>query len=126
MTTEDQDDSSKEEFTNRINKQKGRISSEFIEETKYLSQTQKDSWNENGFILIPNFYPESKCEEINQTVIDIVHSMVDNSEEFNHAYIHDGHIGIREMKPAVKIKNIEDEMSKVFRLHQKGVFNEFI
>ena len=45
MTTEDQDDSSKEEFTNRINKQKGRISSEFIEETKYLSKTQKDSWN---------------------------------------------------------------------------------
>ena len=35
MTTEGQDDSSKEEFTNRINKQKGRISSEFIEETKY-------------------------------------------------------------------------------------------
>ena len=85
MATEDQDDSSKEEFTNRINKQKGRISSVFIEETKYLSQTQKDSWNENGFILIPSFYPKSLCEEINQTVIDIVHSMVDNSEEFNHA-----------------------------------------
>ena len=52
MTTEGQDDSSKEEFTNRINKQKGRISSEFIEETKYLSQSQKDSWNENGFIPV--------------------------------------------------------------------------
>ena len=126
MTTEGQDDSSKEEFTNRINKQKGRISSEFIEEAKYLSQSQKDSWNENGFILIPNFYPKSKCEEINQTVIDIVRSMVDNSEEFNHAYIDDGHIGIREMKPPIKIENIEDEMSKVFRLHQKGIFNEFI
>ena len=79
MTTECQNDSSKEEFTNRINKQKGRISSEFIEETKYLSQSQKDSWNENGFILIPNFYPESKCKEINQTVIEIVRSMVDLS-----------------------------------------------
>jgi len=126
MAKEEQVNSSKEEFTNRINKQKGRISSKLIEETKYLSQTQKQSWNEKGFILIPNFFPEDKCIEINQTVIDIVRSMVGNSEEFNHAYIDQGHIGIREMKPSHKIENIEDEMSKVFRLHQTGIFNEFI
>ena len=126
MAREEQGNSSKEEFTNRINKQKGRISSKLIEETKYLSQTQKQSWNEKGFILIPNFFPEDKCIEINQTVIDIVRSMVGNSEEFNHAYIDQGHIGIREMKPSHKIENIEDEMSKVFRLHQTGIFNEFI
>lgn len=126
MAKEEQGNSSKEEFTNRINKQKGRISSKLIEETKYLSQTQKQSWNEKGFILIPNFFPEDKCIEINQTVIDIVRSMVGNSEEFNHAYIHQGHIGIREMEPSQKIENIEDEMSKVFRLHQTGIFNEFI
>ena len=106
MTIEDQNDSSKEEFTNRINKQKGRISSEFIEETKYLSQTQKNSWNENGFILIPNFYSELKCKEINQTIIGIVRLMAENSKGFNHAYIDDGHIGIREMKPPIKIENI--------------------
>ena len=126
MAKEEQDNSSKEEFTNRINKQKGRISSKLIEETKYLSQTQKQSWNEKGFILIPNFFPEDKCIEINQTVVDIVRSMAGNSEEFNHAYIDQGHIGIREMKPSQKIQNIEDEMSKVFRLHQTGIFNEFI
>ena len=126
MAKEEQDNSSKEEFTNRINKQKGRISSKLIEETKYLSQTQKQSWNEKGFILIPNFFPEDKCIEINQTVVDIVRSMAGNSEEFNHAYIDQGHIGIREMKPSQKIENIEDEMSKVFRLHQTGIFNEFI
>jgi len=126
MAKEEQGNSSKEEFTNRINKQKGRISSKLIEETKYLSLTQKQSWNEKGFILIPNFFPEDKCIEINQTVIDIVRSMVGNSEEFNHAYIDQGHIGIREMKPSHKIENIEDEMSKVFRLHQTGIFNEFI
>ena len=126
MAKEEQGNFSKEEFTNRINKQKGRISSKLIEETKYLSQTQKQSWNEKGFILIPNFFPENKCIEINQTVIDIVLSMVGNSEEFNHAYIDQGHIGIREMKPSHKIENIEDEMSKVFRLHQTGIFNEFI
>ena len=126
MAKEVQGNSSKEEFTNRINKQKGRISSKLIEETKYLSQTQKQSWNEKGFILIPNFFPEDKCIEINQTVIDIVRSMVGNSKEFNHAYIDQGHIGIREMKPSHKIENIEDEMSKVFRLHQTGIFNEFI
>ena len=78
MAKEEQGNSSKEEFTNRINKQKGRISSKLIEETKYLSQTQKQSWNEKGFILIPNFFPEDKCIEINQTVIDIVRSMVGN------------------------------------------------
>ena len=126
MAKEEQDNSSKEEFTNRINKQKGRISSKLIEETKYLSQTQKQSWNEKGFILIPNFFPEDKCIEINQTVVDIVRSMAGNSEEFNHAYIDQGHIGIREMKPSQKIENIEDEMSKVFRLHQTGIFNKFI
>ena len=126
MAKEEQDNSSKEEFTNRINKQKGRISSKLIEETKYLSQTQKQSWNEKGFILIPNFFPEDKCIEINQTVVDIVRSMAGNSKEFNHAYIDQGHIGIREMKPSQKIENIEDEMSKVFRLHQTGIFNEFI
>ena len=126
MAKEEQDNSSKEEFTNRINKQKGRISSKLIEETKYLSQTQKQSWNEKGFILIPNFFPDDKCIEINQTVVDIVRSMAGNSEEFNHAYIDQGHIGIREMKPSQKIENIEDEMSKVFRLHQTGIFNEFI
>ncbi|MCS5549314.1 MAG: phytanoyl-CoA dioxygenase family protein [SAR86 cluster bacterium] len=126
MAKEEQGNSSKEEFTNRINKQKGRISSKLIEETKYLSQTQKQSWNEKGFILIPNFFPEDKCIEINQTVVDIVRSMAGNSEEFNHAYIDQGHIGIREMKPSQKIENIEDEMSKVFRLHQTGIFNEFI
>ena len=126
MAKEEQGNSSKEEFTNRINKQKGRISSKLIEETKYLSQTQKQSWNEKGFILIPNFFPEDKCIEINQTVIAIVRSMVGNSKEFNHAYIDQGHIGIREMKPSHKIENIEDEMSKVFRLHQTGIFNEFI
>ena len=126
MAKEEQDNSSKEEFTNRINKQKGRISSKLIEETKYLSQTQKQSWNEKGFILIPNFFPEDKCIEINQTVVDIVRSMAGNSEEFNHAYIDQGHIGIREMKPSQKIENIEDEMSKVFRLHQTGIFNDFI
>lgn len=126
MAKEEQDNSSKEEFTNRINKQKGRISSKLIEETKYLSQTQKQSWNEKGFILIPNFFPEDKCIEINQTVVDIVRSMAGNSEEFNHTYIDQGHIGIREMKPSQKIENIEDEMSKVFRLHQTGIFNEFI
>ena len=126
MTKEEQDNSSKEEFTNRINKQKGRISLKLIEKIKYLSQTQKQSWNEKGFILIPNFYPEDKCIEINQTVIGIVRSIVSNSKESNHAYVDQGHIGIREMRPPEEIENIEDEMSKLFKLHHKGIFNEFI
>ena len=76
--------------------------------------------------MIPNFYPEDKCVEVNQKVVAIVRSMVNSSEKFNHTYTDQGHIGIREMKPSEKIENIEDEMSKVFRLHHQGIFNEFI
>ena len=126
MSKEDQNNSSTEEFINRINKQKGRISPQIVSKSKYLSTHQEKSWNENGFILIPHFSSDDKCEEINQTVIDIVRSMVERTEEFNHAYIDQGHIGIREMKPSENVENIEDEMSKVFRLHRNGIFNEFI
>jgi ectoine hydroxylase-related dioxygenase (phytanoyl-CoA dioxygenase family) len=126
MTRKDQDDSSKKEFVDRINKQKGRVSSQEIKEGKFLSDSQRKSWNNDGYILIPKFFPESKCTKINETVISIVRSMVKNSEEFNHAYIDEGRIGIREMKPSESIENIEDEMSKVFRLHHEGIFNEFI
>jgi len=126
MTRKDQDDSSKKEFVDRINKQKGRVSSQKIKKGKFLSDSQRNSWNDNGYILIPKFYSESKCAKINETVISIVRSMVKNSEEFNHAYIDEGRIGIREMKPSESIENIEDEMSKVFRLHHEGIFNEFI
>ncbi len=126
MSKEDQNNSSTDEFIERINKQKGRISTQIVTKSKHLSENQEKSWNENGYILIPHFFSEEKCEEINQTVVNIVRSMVKRSEEFNHAYIDQGHIGIREMKPLEKIRNIEDEMSKVFKLHQKGIFNEFI
>ena len=126
MSKEDQNNSLTKEFINRINKQKGKTSSHIVTKANHLSKNQENSWNENGYILIPHFFSEDKCEEINQTVINIVRSMVKTTEEFNHTYINQGHIGIREMKPLKKIRNIEDEMSKVFKLHQKGIFNEFI
>ena len=97
MSKEEQNNSSTEEFINRINKQKGRTSPQIVSKSKYLSAHQEKSWNENGFILIPHFSSDDKCEEINQTVIDIVRSMVKKAEKFNHAYIDQGHIGIREM-----------------------------
>lgn len=126
MSRKDQDNSSKEDFTKIINVQKGRKSSKFLKKTNFLSDDQKDSWNHNGFILIPNFYPENLCNEMNETVINITRSMVKNTKEFSHAYIDNGHIGIREMKPSKEIKDIEDEMSKVFRLHHQGIFNDFV
>lgn len=126
MKRKDQDNSSKEDFTKIINVQKGRTSSQLLKKTKFLSDAQKDSWNHNGFILIPNFYPKKQCNEMNKTVINITRSMVKKTKGFSHAYIDNGHIGIREMKPSKKIKNIEDEMSKVFKLHHQGIFNDFI
>ena len=126
MSKEDQNNSSTEEFVKRINKQKGRTANKIVSKSKHLSENQEKAWNENGYILIRQFISADKCEEINQTVINIVRCMVERNEEFNHAYIDQGHIGIREMKPSEKVENIEDEMSKVFRLHQKGIFNEFI
>ena len=126
MSKQDQNNSSTEEFINRINKQKGRRSTKIVSKSKYLSENQEKSWNENGYIIIPQFFSKDKCEEINQTVIDIVRSMVERSKEDNHAYIDQGRIGIQEMKSSEKVENIEDKMSKVFRLHQKGIFNEFI
>ncbi|SVB41568.1 uncharacterized protein METZ01_LOCUS194422, partial [marine metagenome] len=107
VSKEDQNNSSTEEFIDRINKQKGRTSTRIITNSNHLSKNQENSWNENGYILIPRFISEDKCEETNQAVIDIVRSMVGRTEEFNHAYIDQGHIGIREMKPAEKVENTE-------------------
>ena len=64
--------------------------------------------------------------EINHEVSEIIHSIIKEEDEFSHAYGGDGKIAIREMKPNEHAKTIEDEMSKLFRIHSKGVFNEII
>jgi ectoine hydroxylase-related dioxygenase (phytanoyl-CoA dioxygenase family) len=63
---------------------------------------------------------------MNSSVLSIIDSMVGSEEAFSHAYANEGYIGIREMKPNPEAKTIHDEMSKIFRLHGKGVFNDFI
>ena len=97
-----------------------------LSDSKYLSKDQENSWNNEGFILIPKFLSKIKCDEMNQTAIEIIKSMLKNSKEFNHAYVDQGHIAIREMKPSTIVKNIEDEISKLFRIHNRSVFREFI
>ena len=51
MSKEDQNNSSTEEFINRINKQKGRISTRIVTKANHLTENQENSWNENGYIL---------------------------------------------------------------------------
>ena len=54
------------------------------------------------------------------------YNLVPEGSAFSHAYAGDGHIAIREMKPSPEAKTIADEISKVFRIHSHGLFNDFI
>ena len=126
MNREDITESAKKEFSTQVNKQKGEMTSRVIENPIFLTEDQKNSWNRNGFILLKNFCSEDICSEMNSSVIDIIDNMVGSEDAFSHAYAKDGYIGIREMKPNPEAKTIHDEMSKIFRLHGKGVFNDFI
>jgi phytanoyl-CoA hydroxylase len=126
MDREDITGSAKKEFSTEVNKQEGEISSRVIENPGFLTEDQTNSWNRNGFILLKNFCSEDICSEMNSSVLSIIDNMVGSEDAFSHAYANDGYIGIREMKPNPEAKTIHDEMSKIFRLHGKGVFNDFI
>ena len=117
---------SKEEFSSAVNRQKGRVSRKLVEKNLYISKEQKKSWNEEGYILLKGFCSEEFCDELNQEVIEIIHSIVKKEDGFSHAYAGNGHLAIREMKPNQNAKNIEDEISKLFRIHSTGSFKDFI
>ena len=126
MERKDIDQQSKNDFSSKINEQVGRTSNRELTLTKYMTQEQKKSWNNSGYILIPNFVDENFCNEMNDEVISIIKSIVPEDSAFSHAYAGDGHIAIREMKPSKNASSIEDEISKLFRIHSKGIFNSFI
>ena len=126
MERKDIDQQSKNDFSSKINEQVGRTSNRELTLTKYMTQEQKKSWNDSGYILIPNFVDENFCNEMNDEVISIIKSIVPKDSAFSHAYAGDGHIAIREMKPSKNASSIEDEISKLFRIHSKGIFNSFI
>ena len=126
MDRKDIDQQSKNEFSNKVNEQAGRTSLNWLETVKYMTKDQRVSWNESGYILIPNFVEESFCNDMNNEVTNIIKSIIPEDSAFSHAYAGDGHIAIREMKPSPDAKNIEDEISKLFRIHSRGIFNTFI
>ena len=126
MSRKDIDLESKKEFSSKVNEQVGRTSRKEVFETKHMTIDQKNSWNDFGYILIPNFVDEKFCHEMNKEVINIIKSIIPEDSDFSHAYAGDGHIAIREMKPTEDPKSIEDEISKLFRIHSRGIFNEFI
>ena len=126
MERKDIDQQSKEDFSNKVNEQVGRTSQVMLTETKFMTENQKKSWNESGYILIKNFVNDKFCDDMNHEVSKIIKSIVPEDGTFSHAYAGDGHIAIREMKPSPNAKKIEDEISKLFRIHSKGIFNDFI
>ena len=126
MDRKDIDQESKKEFSSKVNEQAGRTSKREVFQTKHMTIDQKNSWNDFGYILIPNFVDEKFCDEMNKEVINIIKSIIPEESAFSHAYAGDGHIAIREMKPTEDPKSIEDEISKLFRIHSRGIFNEFI
>lgn len=126
MDRKDIDQESKKEFSSKVNEQAGRTSKREVLQTKHMTIDQKNSWNDLGYILIPNFVDEKFCDEMNKEVTNIIKSIIPEESAFSHAYAGDGHIAIREMKPTEDPKSIEDEISKLFRIHSKGIFNEFI
>ena len=126
MDRKDIDQESKKEFSSKVNEQAGRTSKREVFQTKHMTIDQKNSWNEFGYILIPNFVDEKFCDEMNKEVINMIKSIIPEESAFSHAYAGDGHIAIREMKPTEDPKSIEDEISKLFRIHSRGIFNEFI
>ena len=126
MDRKDIDQESKKEFSSKVNEQAGRTSKREVLQTKHMTIDQKKSWNDFGYILIPNFVDEKFWDEINKEVTNIIKSIVPEESAFSHAYAGDGHIAIREMKPTEDPKSIEDEISKLFRIHSRGIFNEFI
>ena len=126
MDRKDIDQQSKEDFSNKVNEQVGRTAQVMLTETMFMTENQKKSWNESGYILIKNFVDDKFCDDMNQEVSKIIKSLVPEDGTFSHAYAGDGHIAIREMKPSPNAKKIEDEISKLFRIHSKGIFNDFI
>ena len=126
MKREEVSEESKKEFSDKVNEQAGRTSKGIVLSPKSMSQAQLMSWNNDGYILIPNFLNEDDCDAMDKEVLKIINNIIPEGSAFSHAYAGDGHIAIREMKPSPNAKSIEDEISKLFRIHSKGVFNDFI
>ena len=126
MKREEVSEESKKEFSDKVNEQAGRTSKGIVLSAKSMSQDQLMSWNNDGYILIPNFLNEEDCDAMDKEVLKIINNIIPEGSAFSHAYAGDGHIAIREMKPSPNAKRIEDEISKLFRIHSKGVFNDFI
>lgn len=126
MNRKDIDQQSKKDFSKKVNEQAGRTSIREVDKTQYMTEDQKQSWNNSGYILIPNFVNKKFCDDMNNEVREIIKSIIPKDSAFSHAYAGEGHIAIREMKPSDNAKTIEDEISKLFRIHSKGIFNSFI
>ena len=126
MDREEVSEESKKDFSNKVNEQAGRKSNVTVTSATSMSKEQIDSWNNDGYILIPDFVDEKFCDDMNEEVLRIINEIVPQDSPFSHAYAGDGHIAIREMKPSKNAKSIEDEISKLFRIHSKGIFNDFI
>ena len=76
MDRKDIDQQSKKDFSSKINEQVGRTSNRELTLTKYMTEEQKKSLYDSGYILIPNFVDENFCNEMNDEVIRIILSLI--------------------------------------------------
>mgnify|MGYP006207945023 FL=1 len=76
MKREEVSEESKKEFSDKVNEQAGRTSKGIVLSPKSMSQDQLMSWNNDGYILIPNFLNEDDCDEMDKEVLKIINNIL--------------------------------------------------
>jgi ectoine hydroxylase-related dioxygenase (phytanoyl-CoA dioxygenase family) len=85
-----------------------------------LSAEQRSSWQEHGFCRIDGFADAATCDAMLDRVTDIARRF-DAGESVSPAYI----TAEQNLAADGRTGNPEELVSKIFRLHRDGVFNEF-
>ena len=82
MNREEVSEESKKDFSNKVNEQAGRKSNVTVTSATSMSKEQLDSWNNDGYILIPNFVDEKFCDDMNEEVLRIINEIVPKDSPF--------------------------------------------
>jgi phytanoyl-CoA hydroxylase len=83
-----------------------------------LTMAENEGWESRGFFIVPRFAPQADCDAMLARAIEIARLVAGGSPP-GRALV------TAEAKPNANARNPEDRVSKIFRLHRDGVFNEF-
>src|SRR5215469_903285 len=83
-----------------------------------LTEAQQVSWETRGFFIVPQFAAHEVCPAMLARAIEIAR-LASAGNPPGRALV------TAEAKPNPDARNPEDRVSKIFRLHRDGVFNEF-